>query len=186
VRIKHLGHPILREVSKPISVDDIHSEQIQSLLSTMKAILNGIKAISDENGNALSAPQSGLAVRLILLRVNGEFMPMFNPQIIAKSDATFLFDEECFSFYSLRAKVQRFQRVTVSYQDEKAVEHQVELEGEFAGLVQHEIDHLDGIFFLDRVENNQSIQSVDHLLSDNPKRLTTVRAMMAYMADPAV
>jgi peptide deformylase len=185
MRIKQLGHPILREVSKELTVDEIKSPSIQSLIDKMKETLNGIKDISDENGNALSAPQSGTAVRLILLRVNGQFLPMINPEIIAKSEETFLFEEECFSFYSLRASVERFERVTVTYLDEPGQSHTKELEGEFSGLVQHEIDHLDGIFFLDRVKDTMHIQSVDHVLGDNPTRLKTVREMMAYMADPA-
>lgn len=182
MRIKQLGDPILRTVSKPIEVEDIGSESIQTLLNKMKEILNGIKSISDENGNAISAPQAGQAVRMILLRINNQFVPMINPQITQHSEQTFEFEEECFSFYNLRAKVTRFVTVTVSYFDENGHAKSLEMQGEFAGLVQHEIDHLDGIFFLDRVTDSSGLESVDHLLKDQPERLKTVKQMMDYMA----
>lgn len=182
MKIKQLGHPILREVSKPIDVEAIRSEPIQNHLSHMKEILNGIKDISDENGNALSAPQAGMAVRMILLRIDGKFVPMINPQITQQSEQTFEFEEECFSFYNLRAKVTRFSQVTVSYFDEYGDAQSLAMHDEFAGLVQHEIDHLDGIFFLDRVTDSSGLESVDHLLQDQPQRLKTVKQMMDYMA----
>ena len=181
MRIKQLGHPILRQVSRPIADAEIASDEIQNLLTKMKGILNGIKSISGENGNALSAPQSGLAVRMILLRINGEFVPMLNPQITAHSTETFAFEEECFSFYNLRATVERFTQVTVDYLDEHGASHSLQMEGEFAGLVQHEIDHLNGVFFLDRVTSESELNSVDHLLKDNPQRLKVVKEMMSYM-----
>ena len=182
MRIKQLGDPILRQVSQPIEIEDIPSESIQSLLAKMKDTLNGIKHISDENGNAISAPQSGMAVRMILLRIEGEFVPMLNPQITAQSEQTFEFEEECFSFYNLRAKVTRFYHVSVSYLDENGQAHSREMQGEFAGLVQHEIDHLDGVFFLDRITDKSALESVDHLLRNDPQRLKTVKQMMDYMA----
>lgn len=181
MRINQLGHPILREVSKPISKGEIPSRPIQSLLAKMKDTLDGIKHISDENGNAISAPQSGMAVRMILLRIDGKFVPMINPEIIQRSEQTFAFEEECFSFYNLRATVDRHKEVTVRYLDDSGDSHESVLHDEFAGLVQHEIDHLDGIVFLDRVSHNSKLISVDYLLRDDPARLKTVKQMMAFM-----
>jgi len=181
MRIKQLGDPILKEVSRPILPSEIASDEIQSLLTKMKAILNGIKSISDENGNALSAPQSGLAVRMILLRIDGKFVPMINPEITEHSTETFAFEEECFSFYNLRATVKRFKQITVTYLDEQGQPHSIQVEGEFAGLIQHEIDHLNGVFFLDRVTPESQLNSVDHLLKDNPQRLKVVQEMMSFM-----
>ena len=181
MRIKQLGDPILREVSRAISPTEIASDEIQALLTKMKTILNGIKRISDENGNAISAPQSGLAVRMILLRIDGEFVPMINPEIVEHSSETFAFEEECFSFYNLRATVERFKQITVSYLDQNGNAKSLKIEDEFAGLIQHEIDHLNGVFFLDRITPDSELNSVDHLLKDNPQRLHIVQEMMAYM-----
>ncbi|TRY30607.1 peptide deformylase [Aliiglaciecola sp. M165] len=181
MRIKQFGDPILRKVSQPISQQDIHSDHIQSTLQTMKNVLNGIKAISDENGNALSAPQVGHLVRMVLLRLDGQFVPMLNPSIKALNEGEFEFEEECFSFYNLRAKVSRASKVEVNYCDEHGKAHCIVLEGEAAGLIQHEIDHLDGVLFLDRVKNTSSLVSIDYLLQNNQPRLQQVKSMIDYM-----
>lgn len=182
MRIKQIGDPILREKSQSIDVQQISSPEVVATIDRMKSILNGIKGISEENGNALSAPQVGHSIRLVVLRINGQFEVMINPQIIASSESTFEFTEECFSLYNLRAKVTRYKAVTVAFYDEYKNHHSKQLTGEESGLIQHEIDHLDGIFFLDKVTQNHSIESIDHLLKDNPKRLAQVKKMMDYMA----
>jgi peptide deformylase len=181
MRIVQLGDPILRETSRELTSEEILSDDIQQLLSRMKETLNGIQSISSENGNALSAPQSGTAVRMILLRIDGVFVPMINPVITDLSEETFQFDEECFSFYNLRAKVTRHQSIVVEYYDEFAKQHCVTMTGENAGLVQHEVDHLNGIFFLDRVEGQSNLASIDHIYQDQPQRLGQVKDMIDYM-----
>ncbi len=181
MRIVQLGDPILRETSRELTSEEILGDEIQQLLLRMKETLNGIQSISSENGNALSAPQSGTAVRMILLRIDGVFVPMINPVITEFSEETFEFDEECFSFYNLRAKVTRHQRIVVEYFDEFANKHSKTMKGENAGLVQHEIDHLNGIFFLDRVDGQDNLASIDHVYQDAPQTLTKVKEMIDYM-----
>lgn len=182
MRIKQIGDPILREKSLSIEIQEISNPEVIATIDRMKSILNGIKRISDENGNALSAPQVGHSIRLVVLRINGQFEVMINPQIVASSESTFEFTEECFSLYNLRAKVTRHRSVTVTFYDEHKNYRSKQLQGEKSGLIQHEIDHLDGIFFLDKVTQNESIESIDHLLKDSPKRLAQVKEMMDYMA----
>ena len=182
MRIKQLGHPILRTESVAVPIEKITSDDVQLTLQFMKDTLNGIKAISVENGNALSAPQVGHAIRAIMLRIDGVFAPMINPTFTRMSDEMFEFEEECFSLYNVRAKVLRHQEVDVHYYDDKGLDFTKTLTGEFAGLVQHEVDHLNGVFFLDRVEDKESLTTVDYILHDNPERLKTVQKMMAYMA----
>ncbi|WP_395339365.1 peptide deformylase [Ningiella sp. W23] len=182
MRIKQLGHPILREQSQAISEQDISSKRVQDTLSFMKETLDGIKAISDENGNALSAPQVGQAIRMVLLRLDGDFVPMINPELIETSETLFEFEEECFSFYNLRGLTQRHAQVKVKYLDEEGTEHKISLSGEEAGLIQHEIDHLNGVFFTDRVEDKQSLRSIDYIFKDKPSRLKVVKDMAEYMA----
>jgi peptide deformylase len=181
MRIVQLGDPILRETSIELTPEQIMGNDIQQLLLRMKETLNGIQSISSENGNALSAPQAGTAVRMILLRIDGVFTPMINPVITNFSDETFEFDEECFSFYNLRAKVTRHQTIVVEFFDEFAQKHTQTLNGEMAGLVQHEVDHLNGIFFLDRVEGQENLASIDHVYQDAPQKLVKVKEMIDYM-----
>jgi peptide deformylase len=182
MRIKQLGHPILRTHCRPIEQDEIASEMVQSTLQLMKDILNGIKAISDENGNAISAPQVGQPIRAIMLRLDGEFVPMINPELTQLSSEMFEFEEECFSLYNVRGITVRHASVEVCFFDEHGEQHVRVLEGENAGILQHEVDHLNGVFFLDRIEDHERLQSVDYMLSDNQERLKVVKQMMAYMA----
>ena len=182
MRIRQIGDPILREVSRPVPIEQIGSPEITDLIVRMKNILDGIKAISDENGNALSAPQVGCLHRLIVLRIEGEFQVMFNPEFTPMSDETFEFEEECFSLYDQRATLERFYQGEVIYLNENGLSQSQVVFGENAGLVQHEIDHLDGILFLDRLKQvGREAQSVDDTLNDQPERLAQVKRMMDYM-----
>lgn len=182
MKIRQAGDPILRSTSEEVSYADLKSGKLAQTISTMHDILNGIKSISDENGNALSAPQVGVPIRLIVLRIDGEFVNIINPSLSNLSPQTFMFEEECFSFYNMRAKVLRHQSVTLQYLDENLEPHSLSLEGEFAGLIQHEVDHLNGIFFLDRVEDKTSLVSIDYLFKDEPRRLKVLKQMCDYMA----
>ena len=181
-KIRQIGDPILRKTSLAVTEKDFQSGLVTNTLNTMMQILNGIKSISDENGNAISAPQVGTLLRIVLLRVDGEFMPMINPELVEKSDDTFLFEEECFSFYNMRAKVKRHQNVVVHFLSANQETKMLTLTGEFSGLIQHEIDHLNGIFFLDRVENYDTMRSIDYVYKNNPKRLNVVKEMCNYMS----
>lgn len=181
MRINQIGDPILRKVCRPVEHSEINSTEIKNTIIKMKEILNGIKAISNENGNAIAAPQVGHSVRIILLRLKEQFIPMINPTFTQISDETFELEEECFSFYHLRGLVTRYSKIRVDYLDENAQTTSVLLEGEDAGIAQHEVDHLDGIFFLDRLKNKNTVMSVDFMLRDNPQRLSVVRKMINYM-----
>lgn len=181
MRIRQLGDPILRAPSHPAGQAEFSGGEVSSVIERMRDTLDGIKQISAENGNAISAPQVGTALRVILLRLDGQFVAMVNPVIAKASEQTFEFDEECFSFYNLRAKVTRFAEVEVQYLDELGQPQARVLAGEYAGLVQHEIDHLDGIFFLDRVVDTSSVASIEQVFAEQPERLQQVRRMIDYM-----
>jgi peptide deformylase len=124
----------------------------------------------------------GQPIRAIMLRLDGEFVPMINPSFTSLSSEMFEFEEECFSLYNVRGVVLRHQQVEVSYLDQYGNAQTRTMTGEESGLVQHEVDHLNGVFFLDRIEDHQRLQSIDYMLNDNPERLKVVKEMMAYMA----
>lgn len=180
MRILQKGHPLLTQRSQEISLAEIKSDAIQNLLSKMKETLNGIQAISSENGNALSAPQSGSLVRMILLRIEGKFLPMINPVIQNHSEAQFEFQEECFSMYDIRGTVSRYVEIDVTYLDEHGIEKNVTLQGENSGLVQHEIDHLDGILFIEKLKE-ESPKRIEQVFKHSPQQLSKINEMIAYM-----
>lgn len=181
MRVKQLGDPVLRQVSQPVNLDDLKSGQYHSVLTEMKSVLDGIQAISAENGNAISAPQVGSPIRLVLLRVDGEFLPLFNPSFKPLDEETFLFEEECFSFYQIRGKVTRHLNIRVDFIDENGVQQSKDFAGEFSGIAQHEIDHLDGVLFIDRVEDTQTVRSIHYEFANEPARLNQVKQMFEYM-----
>ena len=179
-RIRQIGDPILRDVSMPIAASDIGGDEIQALVDHMQSVLNGIKAISDENGNALSAPQVGHTVRLILLRIDGQFRPMINPEFTPISEKKFDFEEECFSLYDKRATILRYHQIRVTYLDRNGRTQVDDFSGEESGLVQHEIDHLNGVLFVDHVDD-KDLFNIDTVLANKPSRLSKTKEMMAYM-----
>lgn len=182
MRIRQIGDPILRELSRELAPHEITSAETQALVLRMQSILNGIKAISDENGNALSAPQVGSLVRLILLRIDGEFVVMINPEYRSSSERTFMFEEECFSLYDQRASLKRWYEIEVAFYAADGAKRQLSCSGELAGLIQHEIDHLNGVLFIDHAEKEGAeLSSIDTLLSDQPARLAQVKTMIDYM-----
>ncbi|MFT6270184.1 MAG: peptide deformylase [Alphaproteobacteria bacterium] len=184
MKIKQVGDPILRVVSEAVTTEDFENGTVANTIKTMQNILNGIQAISSENGNAISAPQVGVPIRLVVLRIEGKFVNIINPTFSTQSADTFMFEEECFSFYNMRAKVKRHQSVTLSYKNEAQKQKIQTMSGEFAGLIQHEVDHLNGIFFLDKVEDKVSVVSIDYLFKDEPERLEVVKEMCGYMSSP--
>ena len=182
MRIRQIGDPILREVSVAVTLDQLKTANVIELVARMKSILNGIQSISPENGNALSAPQVGSLLRLIVLRIDRQFHVMVNPEFKPLSDRMFEFDEECFSLYDQRATVERFYSIEVKYLTENGETISKNLEGDNAGLVQHEVDHLDGVLFLDRLQQlGREATPIDEVLSEQPERLAQVKKMMQYM-----
>ncbi len=181
MKIRQFGDPVLRQTSNAVTDEDFSSSRVHEILSEMRDVLNGIQAISSENGNALSAPQLGYSLRIILLRLNQEFVAMINPEFRTLDEAVFAFEEECFSMYQLRATLERYQTIEVKYLDENNKPQLLKLLGDDAGLLQHEVDHLNGILFIDRLTQGQEVRSIDYDLRDQPQRLAQVKNMLDYM-----
>ncbi len=182
MRIRQLGDPILRQVANPVETSAIGSAELDSLVDRMQSILDGIQQMSSSNGNAISAPQVGSTLRVIVLRIDGQFVPMINPTYQASSDRTFECEEECFSMYQLRGLVTRHHDVQAQFLDLAGRPQSLLLSGEDAGLLQHEVDHLDGVLFIDRLATPDNLQSIEYTLKDSPARLALVQDMIRYMA----
>ena len=155
-----LGEPVLREIAEPIN--DITTE-ILAIADEMLATLE----IS--GGVGLAAPQVFISKRLIIVASKptqrypyAPLMPatvMINPEFSPLSDEMIKDYEGCLSIPSIRALVPRYQSIRVSYTDLQGQRLEVNFEGFIARVFQHEYDHLNGLVYLDRVENNQDIIS---------------------------
>jgi peptide deformylase len=107
-------------------------------------------------GRGIAAPQIGVLRRVIYIapRIRG---PLFNPRIVRRSRRKFLLWDDCFSFPDLLVRVRRHHAITVSYEDLAGRRRTVTATAALAELLQHEIDHLDGILAIDRAIDSKHI-----------------------------
>jgi peptide deformylase len=144
-QIHLLGDPVLRTPARPVAeVTDELRRLIQDMLETMY----------DADGIGLAAPQVGVSQRVIVLDVHepgSEPLALINPDLIDRSEETDRAEEGCLSIPGLRDVVERSSRVVVRALTPAGEERQIEAEGLLARALQHEIDHLDGVLFIDRV-----------------------------------
>jgi len=102
-------------------------------------------------GRALAAPQIGAPIRVVYAELGAkQRWVLVNPEIVDVGTDDFLVWDDCFSFPDLMVRVQRSHRIKVRYQDLRGKTQTVELEGDAAELIQHEMDHLDGVLAVDR------------------------------------
>ena len=141
--------PRLKKKSKPVaSVDAGVRQLMDDMLETMY----------DAPGIGLAAPQVGELRRVIVLDIDREEVktgPLFmaNPEIIEVSDEDLTYEEGCLSVPEHYSDVVRPARVTVRYLDRDGATREMACEGLLATCVQHEIDHLDGILFIDHISS---------------------------------
>jgi peptide deformylase len=139
--------PVLRQKTESIAIFDAQlAKLVQDMTETMY----------DAPGIGLAAPQIGQSVKLIVVDITkdkeGErqCMPLVNPEIISH-EGTQIDEEGCLSVLDLTASVKRHKKVTVSYQDLHGQTQELSAEDRFAVVLQHEIDHLNGILFIDHL-----------------------------------
>lgn len=136
-----LGSPVLREPGQPVSaVDDEVRQLVADLFETMHAA----------RGIGLAANQVGVARRVAVIDAEGEKLTLINPRIVEASGEE-TGEEGCLSIPDLYADVARPDRVVLEALDVEGNPYRAELTGLLARVAQHEIDHLDGILFLDHL-----------------------------------
>jgi peptide deformylase len=145
-RIRLLGDPVLRARCEPIAKP--RSAAVRVVLDDLKDTLRDIRRRVGF-GRAIAAPQIGAPVRLVYVELDQPWA-LLNPEIIDIGTDDFTVWDDCLSIPDLMVRVMRAYRIKVEYQDLKGAEHTVDLEGDRAELLQHEIDHLDGVLPVDR------------------------------------
>lgn len=143
-KVRLLGDPVLR--SKCNLVDDPVSPAIRIVADDLRDTFSDLKKTGAYGG--LSAPQIGAPIQLIYIVLEGPIV-MVNPEIVDIGADDFLYWDLCASFSNLLVRVQRAFQVVVRYQDLEGKTCEVEAEGPQAQLLQHEIDHLDGLLAID-------------------------------------
>lgn len=140
--IRKIGDDILRKKSRTVEkIDDRIEQLINDMAETMYK----------SEGVGLAAPQVGILKRIIVVDVGDNLIKLINPEII-ESEGSQIDDEGCLSVPNQRGKVDRPQSVTVKGMNEKGEEILVKGEDFLARALCHEIDHLNGILFVDKME----------------------------------
>ena len=149
LKIREYPDPILRRETKQITAFD---EKLQKLAADMA------DTMFDAPGVGLAAPQIGEALKFIVVdtaRQTGKeksYLAMVNP-VITHAEGKQVDEEGCLSVPELTSNVQRFKKITVSYQDLQGNPQEMTVEDRFAVVLQHEIDHINGILFLDHLSS---------------------------------
>lgn len=146
--------PILRLGGKPISQFDAELRQLADRM---------MEAMYEEGGVGLAAPQVGIGHKLLVLNPAGDKKDrsgekvLCNPKLTRKKGREFG-EEGCLSFPGIHAEVERWVDITVTYQDLDGKEQTLAASGWLARILQHEMDHLEGVFFTDRLTATEKLR----------------------------
>jgi peptide deformylase len=154
--IRRLGDPVLKSRATPV---DRFDEALRSQVGRMAGLMN------DALGVGLAAPQLGVSQRLLVYRVGPDapVIALANPEIEWTSDEAEVLEEGCLSIPGITVDVERPVHVRVRALDEEGEERRVEASGLEARVIQHEMDHLDGVLILDRTTRDQRREAMKAL-----------------------
>lgn len=156
--IRLFGDPVLKTVSDPITkFDDKTKALIEDLLDTTQ--LPGRAGVA--------APQIGVNLRAFSYNVNGQVGYLINPVLVEVSGEKLLVDEGCLSVPELWHKTPRYEFAKVTGVDLDGNDVEIEGDGLMAQMLQHECDHLDGLVYLDRLEDDERKTAMKSLRATN-------------------
>jgi peptide deformylase len=175
LKIVQVGEEVLRNRARELTREEILDDQTQQLIESMR------ETMQSAPGVGLAAPQIGLPIRLAVIedreQYHAQVVParlqererrpvpfhvLINPRIVSADSDSVEFFEGCLSVEGFSAIVPRARAVKVEYVDEKAVDRVVEASGWYARILQHEIDHLEGMLYVDRM-HTRTFMNVDNL-----------------------
>lgn len=163
--IVQTGHPILRAVAKKLTHEEIVSDEIRELISHMRETMRAAPGVG------LAAPQIGLAIQLVVIEDDADaktklstaelarrertpipFHVLINPRLSPSGDEQVSFPEGCLSVDGFTATVPRLRSITVTALNEHGEEFTKEATGWYARIIQHEVDHINGMLYIDRMD----------------------------------
>jgi len=149
LEIKKYPDPILRK----------KCEEVKKITPEIKElVLNMIETMQKNNGIGLAAPQVGVLKRIIVVEAFQGPKSFINPKILKKSKGTEIMEEGCLSFPGLFLKIKRAKEIEIEGFDKEFKFKKIKAEGILAKVLQHEIDHLDGVLFIDRLNFFQKLK----------------------------
>ena len=169
------GEPVLRQRAKDLSADEIRSREIQNLIEWMR------ETMYDAPGVGLAAPQVGLSLRFAVIEDKPEnlkdvpadylkerdrkavpFHVIVNPKLMLEGPADAEFFEGCLSLAGFTALVPRARKVRVECLDHHGESKTIQATGWYARILQHEIDHLEGTVYIDRMRSRTFMSVENH------------------------
>jgi peptide deformylase len=164
LKVSRMGHPVLRQKAGFLTLDQLRQPRVQQLLDDM------VETMVDYEGVGLAAPQVYQSLRLIVLGFpdadpeNPDDIPLtlcVNPEWVSLAEEKELGWEGCLSIPEIRGQVPRAKEVVVRALDRKGKPFTLKAGGFMARVLQHEIDHLDGVLFPDRMEDLSTLSFLE-------------------------
>jgi peptide deformylase len=194
LKIVQMGDPVLRQTARPLTAKEIVSEETQRLIADMRETMH------DAPGVGLAAPQVGVPIQLAVIEDREEFLKeaspdllaererrpvpfhvMVNPRILLAPDPTVTFFEGCLSLPGFTALVPRTRTVRVECLDERGQKRVIDASGWYARILQHEIDHLAGCLYVDRMRS-RTFGTLDNFNRHwKGKTIDEVRSALEFM-----
>jgi peptide deformylase len=165
-KVARLGHPVLRAPTRELSVEEIRSPEIKRLIADM------IDTMHEYGGVGLAAPQVHESLRIAVIEVEQlnpryrvdiaqPLLVIFNAHVTTLAQETFGFWEGCLSVPGLRGYVERPRKVRVDYLDHDGTPQTIIAEDFLATVFQHELDHLDGVLYVDKIKSPNQFAFVE-------------------------
>jgi peptide deformylase len=198
LQIVQAGEQVLRAPARELSREEILEQKTRELIEHMR------ETMRQAPGVGLAAPQVGISLKLAVIedreeyhkKVTAEqlaerqrkpvpFHVLINPRVVSLDDTKVEFFEGCLSVAGYSAIVPRAQAITVEYLNEFAETEKVEAVGWYARILQHEIDHLGGVLYVDRMKTRSftTLENLDRVWKDLPIREVQARVKCAHGGD---
>ena len=150
MKIRKIGDPVLRSKSQPVK--EINNKTIE-LLDNMR------ETMYKAEGIGLAAPQVGILQRIFIVDVNDNLIEFINPQIVS-TESKSIMEEACLSIPGESGSVIRAEKVVMKGFNREGEEIKIKAEGLLARALQHELDHLDGNLFIDKVIDKEEMNNI--------------------------
>lgn len=151
LKIIQEGDAVLRK--KAAAVENPKSPEIRKLIKDM------ITAMKAANGVGLAAPQVGVSLQIFTIDIEGKTLVFINPEIKDISKESGPFEEGCLSVKEIWGPVVRPKKLTIKALNENGEQVKIRAKGLLARVIQHEVDHLNGILFIDKAEKLYKIET---------------------------
>ena len=170
LKVARLGNPVLRTQTEPLDIDEIQNTTTQTLIDDM------IDTMRDYGGLGLAAPQVHVPKNIVLFEphitprypeaTGFPLTIMINPRITVNDNNMIYPWESCLSIPDLKGMVPRYKRITVDYLDREGNNKTLEASDFLSVIIQHEVDHLNGKVFLDRMENFSTLSYLSEFMKE--------------------